>query len=40
MHWETVAKLILVLIAVFVLYFLVKEINTIKDIFLKMFSVG
>lgn len=38
MHWETVAKLILMLIVVIALYFVVKEINTIKDIFLNLFD--
>lgn len=40
MHWETVAKLILVLVVIFALYFVVREINTIKDIFLNWFSLG
>ena len=40
MHWETVAKLMLVLICVLALYFLIKEINVLKEVFLKWFSLG
>ena len=40
MEFETVAKFLLVLLVVLALYFIVKEINTIKEIFLKMFNIG
>ena len=40
MEWETIGKLIIVLVVVIALYFVVKEINTIKDIFLKLFNLG
>ena len=40
MEFETVAKFLLVLLVVLALYFVVKEISTIKEIFLKMFNIG
>lgn len=39
LEWETIGKLILVLVVIIALYFVVIEINTIKEIFMRLFKI-
>ncbi|MDP4012674.1 MAG: hypothetical protein Q8R00_03670 [Candidatus Nanoarchaeia archaeon] len=40
MEFETVAKIVIMVIVVIALFFIVKEINVLKEIFLNWFNVG